>query len=202
MKDELYQSPAKIFDHLFQVLINKRFLNMEGLGKEVPFFIFPYPPEMELEIQKIEKQLLNQLKQNGIAVINLNLYDICIELLQKRGIWARILQDEKTYSKDSLLELLQGVLDAETHLIPSISELLSQQPYDILFLTGVGEVYPYIRSHNVLNNLQKAVKNRPALMFFPGNYSHSLEKGSSLDLFGRREDDRYYRAFDIRDYQI
>ncbi|WP_261863114.1 DUF1788 domain-containing protein [Psychrobacter sp. JCM 18900] len=39
-------------------------------------------------------------------------------------------------------------------------------------------------------------KNQP-LSFFPGAYTHSLESGASLDLFGRLHDDKYYRAFNI-----
>ena len=65
----------------------------------------------------------------------------------------------------------------------------------IMFM--VGEVFPYIRSHNVLNNLQKVAKEKPTVMFFPGVYTHSLEFGASLDLFGRLHEDRYYRAFNI-----
>ena len=37
----------------------------------------------------------------------------------------------------------------------------------------------------------------PAIVPFPGNYTHSLESGASLDLFGRLHDDKYYRAFNI-----
>ena len=66
-----------------------------------------------------------------------------------------------------------------------------------MFITGVGEVFPYIRSHNVLNNLQSTAKDRPTVMFFPGEYTQSLETGASLDLFGRLHDDKYYRAFNI-----
>jgi len=67
----------------------------------------------------------------------------------------------------------------------------------VIFLSGVGEVFPYIRSHNVLNNLQSTAKDKPTVMFFPGAYTHSLESGASLDLFGRLHDDKYYRAFNI-----
>ena len=62
---------------------------------------------------------------------------------------------------------------------------------------GVGEVFPYIRSHTVLNNLQSTAKEKPTIMFFPGEYRQSAEKGSSLNLFGKLLDDNYYRAFNI-----
>lgn len=55
----------------------------------------------------------------------------------------------------------------------------------------------YIRSHRVLNNLQVTAAAHPTVMFFPGVYTQSLEKGASLDLFGRLHDDKYYRAFNI-----
>jgi len=35
------------------------------------------------------------------------------------------------------------------------------------------------------------------VMFFPGTYTQSLESGASLDLFGRLDHDKYYRAFNI-----
>ena len=73
--------------------------------------------------------------------------------------------------------------------------------FDVMFITGVGEVFPYIRSHNVLNNLQSTAKDKPTVMFFPGAYTHSLETGASLDLFGRLHDDKYYRAFNIYHYE-
>ena len=93
--------------------------------------------------------------------------------------------------------MLQGVLDPESYLIPAIAEQLKAIEFDVLFLTGVGEVFPYIRSHNVLNNLQSTAKDKPTVIFFPGAYSYTAEAGSSLDLFDRLHDDKYYRAFNI-----
>ena len=59
----------------------------------------------------------------------------------------------------------------------------------VVFITGVGEIFPIVRSHNVLNNLQRAAKHTPTLMFFPGAYTQSDHTGASLDLFGRLHDD-------------
>lgn len=185
------------FQHLYAVISSDRFLKMQGLGNEVPFFICPYPAKDAVAMQKMEKQLAQKLSNNGITVLEIDLYDLSIELLRKRGIWERILEVEPTVGKDQLKELLQGTLDSEAHLVPTIAEKMRQGPFDVLFITGVGEVYPYIRSHNVLNNLQSTAKDRPTVMFFPGEYTHSLASGASLDLFGRLHDDKYYRAFNI-----
>ena len=74
---------------------------------------------------------------------------------------------------------------------------------DIAALESEGvEVYPYIRSHNVLNNLQSTAKDKPTVMFFPGRYTHALATGASLELFGMLHDDKYYRAFNILNYEV
>ena len=148
-------------------------------------------------MEKMLKQLASRLKNNGVGVLEINLYDLSIELLRAREIWDRILEIEETVSKSRLKELLQGVLDPETHLVPAIASKMETRSFDVMFITGVGEVFPYIRSHNVLNNLQSTAKEQPTVMFFPGTYTQSLESGASLDLFGCLHDDKYYRAFNI-----
>ncbi|SNT70099.1 DUF1788 domain-containing protein [Psychrobacter sp. LV10R520-6] len=187
----------KSYDHLLAVVSSERFLKMQGLGNEVPFFICPFRPEELNEMLRLEDQLTKQLKNKGINVLSINLYDLSIELLKEREIFEQIIEMEPEISKEQLKELLQGVLDPESHLVPAIANKLNSTNYDVLFLSGVGEVFPYIRSHNVLNNLQSTAKDKPTVIFFPGAYTHSLESGASLDLFGRLHDDKYYRAFNI-----
>jgi hypothetical protein len=148
-------------------------------------------------MERLQKRLVNRLAQSGVRILEINLYDLSIELLKERGIWERVLAMEESVTKDQFKELLQGVLDPEAHLIPAIARKISETEFDVMFLSGVGEVFPYIRSHNVLNNLQSTAKEKPTVMFFPGAYTHSLESGASLDLFGRLHDDKYYRAFNI-----
>lgn len=190
------------FDHLVKVISSQRFLRKQGLGNEVPFFICPYDPEGAVDMDRQSGQLVNQLANRGVSVLEINLYDLAVELLQKRGVWEQILEVEPSISKAELKELLQGVLDPENHVIPAIGERLRSASYDVLFLSGVGEVFPYIRSHNVLNNLQSTAKDKPTVMFFPGSYTHALATGASLDLFGRLHDDKYYRAFNIFHYEV
>jgi hypothetical protein len=185
------------FQHLFAVISGQRFLNKQGLGNEIPFFICPFKPEEAVEMERLKRQLVNRLEQSGVRILEINLYDLSIEILKERDIWDQIVEMESSFSKDQLKELLQGVLDPESHLIPAIASRLEAIDFNVLFLSGVGEVFPYIRSHNVLNNLQSTAKEKPTVMFFPGAYTHSIESGASLDLFGRLHDDKYYRAFNI-----
>ncbi len=190
-------SEKDCFDHLLNLISSDRFLQKQGLGNEVPFFICPFPAKKATEMNKIRIQLRNKLEQQGIPILDINLYDLAIDLLKQRNIWNKIIETETSVSKDQLKELLQGVLDSEAHLVPAIAEKMAATDFKVMFLSGVGEVFPYIRSHNVLNNLQKVAKEQPTVMFFPGEYKHTLEDGASLDLFERLHDDKYYRAFNI-----
>lgn len=184
-------------EHLFAVLSGDRFLKMEGLSNEVPFFIYPYEPGHALDVAKAKKRIKNRLASKGIAVREINLYDLSVDVLKERGDWDEVLEVEPDLDKAEFTEMLQSMLNPQQHLAPAIREHLIDREFDIVFLTGIGEVFPYIRSHNVLNNLQSVVVGKPMLMFFPGRYEQSDTLGSSLVLFGRLKDDQYYRAKNI-----
>jgi len=186
------------FDHLYRVISSPRFLQMQGLGNEVPFFICPFPAREAVEMTDMLHRLTKKLETDGgVHILTVNLYDLAIEILQERGIFEHVLEMEEEMAKEELLELLQNVLDPGEHLAPAIVHKTEGKTYDALFITGIGEVFPYIRSHTLLNNLQTPLAQRPMVMFFPGEYTHSLETGASLDLFGLLHDDQYYRAFNI-----
>ncbi|WP_255774025.1 DUF1788 domain-containing protein [Paenarthrobacter sp. AR 02] len=175
---------------------------MEGLSNEVPFFIYPYDPENALVVSGAKKRIKNRLANKGIVVREVNLYDLSVEILKERGVWDRLIALEPEQEKDDFRELLQGMLDPQLHIASAIRAKLAEGDFDIFFLTGIGEVFPYIRSHNVLNNLQSVVTGKPMLMFFPGRYEQSATLGSSLVLFGRLQDDQYYRAKNILEQEV
>lgn len=184
-------------EHLFAVISGQRFLRMEGLSNEVPFFIYPFDPADALGVAQSKKRLKKRLAAVGVSVLEINLYDLSVEILQQRGVWDRLLELEPEQDKADFRELLQGMLDPELHIAPAVRAALAERDYDVFFLTGIGEVFPYIRSHNVLNNLQSVSKDKPMLMFFPGRYQQSDTLGSALVLFGQLKDDQYYRAKNI-----
>ncbi len=218
MSEKISQQPlVNRFDHLVRVIGSERFLLMRGLNNDLPFYICEYRAGEATEMQRLQRQLINTLQNlsvpalsgRGVKVLDINLYDLCIELLKAREgsaagsrLWDEILTVEADTEKDGLLELLQNVLSIKEYLIPAIAERLQQTEFDVLFLSGIGEIFPYIRSHNVLNNLQSTAKTKPTILFFPGEYRHSLEQGASLELFGLLHDDKYYRAFNIYEIQV
>lgn len=189
-------------EHLFEVVTSQRFLTKQGLGNEVPFFICPFPAEEGLSMNEDRRALVTRITHAGVKVLDLSLYDLSLGILEERGILDQVLEIEPDTEKSEIRELLQSVLDPTANLIAKIGQAIADTPHDVIFLSGVGEVYPYIRSHNVLNNLQSTAKDKPTVLFFPGSYTHALATGASLELFGRLHDDKYYRAFNILNYEV
>jgi BREX protein BrxB len=189
-------------EHMLKVVTSERFLKKQGLGNEVPFFICDYTPTDGLVINEDREDIVTRASHVGVKILDLNLFDLCLDLLKERDILDQVLEMECDWDKAELKELLQNVLDPAEHLVPKIAAEIHSTQHDVIFLSGVGEIYPFIRSHNVLNNLQSTAKQAPTVMFFPGTYTHALATGASLDLFGLLHDDKYYRAFNLMKYEV
>jgi hypothetical protein len=180
------------FDHLYKVISSSNFLKKQSLGGEIPFFISAYEAQDENEVSVAIRLLKNKLNSAGVQVLELNLYDIACEILESKGGIEKMFRVEQRKSKEKFLRALQSSLNIHQVLMPKISEMINESDAKVYFLTGIGACYPFIRSHNVLNNLQNVAKECPTVAFFPGEYN-----GHSLNLFGLLKDDNYYRAFNI-----
>lgn len=191
--------------HVLAVLSSERFLRMEGLGNETPFFIWAYPSQRELEVQDATRRILSALRsEHGLNVLEVNLFDLSVSLLSKRGhgLLERLEDLEPTRSRSDFRRDLQRMLDPEKHIVPEIRRRIdAETDLDILVLTGIGRVFPFVRSHNILNNLQVAVSGFPVLLLFPGEYRQTASSGSSLVLFDMLTDDQYYRAKNIMEQE-
>jgi hypothetical protein len=188
---------AEKFKNLYSKMTTDTFLSRSSLGGEIPFWISPYNPEQELEITRSIKSLKNKLETQGLVILELNLFDISIELLDEHLGEGEIFKLEQDMDKDEFKSAIQSVLDINEVFMPHLKNLIDSSNAQIYFITGVGTCFPFLRSHNVLNNLQNIAKESPTVMFFPGKYN-----GTSLELFGLLKDDNYYRAFNIDNYKI
>ena len=180
------------FENMYKKISSESFLNKEALGGEIPFFVAPYHPTQEVEVVDAIKRMKNKLGTVGVPVLEINLYSLVCNILEEKGGMDRMFLVEKARTKDKFLKALQSTLNIHEILMPRINNMILNSEAKVYFLTGIGLVYPFIRSHNILNNLQNVAKEAPTLAFFPGDYD-----GHSLNLFGLLKDDNYYRAFNI-----
>ena len=196
LKNQKYNT-AQHFDGLFKILSSPRFLNKEGLGGELPFFIHSFPVGKQAEVDSHTQSLLKRLQNDGIEVIEINLYQLCIDILKREKLFDQIIAQENKLPKQRLLRVLSGPLNIDSVIIPEVNSRVGNASHRIMFLTGIGAAFPIIRSHTILNNLQTLVGDLPLVMFFPGTYNNQ-----SLTLFDRLKDDNYYRAHNLNDYKI
>lgn len=171
------------------------FRKNKGLGNEVGYYIFDYPPEQELlvreRVEYIRKK--NEQSDDEYRVVVFDLYEIIIEILKEKGYLEKCYEFEKKRGFDRITKAVGNMLriTAKDSLI--VNYIRERTPEKaIVFLVGIGKCYPILRSHTVLNNLHQVIDNVPVVMFYPGKYD-----GQELILFGEIKDDNYYRAFEL-----
>ena len=177
-------------DLLKQKIISDDFLKGRGLGNEIPFWIFDYPPENELFIRNSIKKIEEILSGNSIDFVDIDLYELCLEIIEGKIKSEKVIEFEDRKGSDELLKKLKIMLKSDT-----IKQLIKEKIYSsgdvrVVLLTGVGKAWPLIRSHSILNNLQPVMGNIPLIAFYPGEYDNT-----ALSLFGKFKDANYYRAF-------
>jgi hypothetical protein len=185
------------FAHVQKVVSSESFLNMDALGGEIPFWIAPYDIEAHDQVEVEIKNLQTKLANMGIKSELIDLFELSCSIIEANIGLEKMFDVEKRKDKEKFKRALQSTVNIHDRLIPAIIERLNASEPQILLIKGVSSVYPFIRSHTVLNNLQSAVKHIPTVMFFSGAYS-----GNSLNLFGLMKDDNYYRAFNIDNQKI
>jgi len=184
---------------LFQILSDPKFLQKEGLGNEVPYFIETYDIRNQTAEYRGIQALVRRLESSGIPVAVFGLYDFVIEHFQAGNELEALFEAEKTVDKAVLLEEMIKMLSVEYVIVPAIAHQARDKEARLVFLYQAGEVYPYLRIHEILSTLQAALSDRPVIVFFPGTYTTSYRDGFKLSLFGTQTA-RYYRAFKLDDY--
>lgn len=173
-------------------ITSQDFLDSKGLGNEIGFWIFDYPPERELDVRDfLNNTILPALPKlaPSIRAQTVNLLTLVTDLLAERKLLDKAIQMQQSKGDDSALAALRSVLK-EDKLAQKIAEQFDVANLDLLMVTGVGSVYPMLRTHTLLSALHPIMGKTPLLMFFPGKYD-----GHSLRLFNTLAEDHYYRAF-------
>ena len=191
MKNDFNERLNKILDRVTA----DDFLHGKGLGNEIPFYAFDYPPERELEVRAHIVFLLAQIpkRRPELRFVHVNLFELIVRHLKSRGFYEKALSMQKQKGDEATLKALAAPLDASKMAAVFTDEVKPEQQ-DLVLVSGVGSAYPLLRTHNLLNNLHHRMGSTPLVLFYPGVYD-----GQSLRLFGMLQDKPYYRAFRLVD---
>jgi len=174
-------------------LTSEELLSNAGLGNEIGFYIFDYPPEKELEVREHIDFILGHLKKKrpDLRVSCINLFLLIIEMLKGRNLLERALTIQKDKGNKELLKAIKGPLGADKIAKEFVTKA-DPENQDLVLISGVGNAWPLLRSHNLLNNLHPYMASTPLVMFYPGIFT-----GQGLRLFGKLPESNYYRAFQL-----
>jgi hypothetical protein len=174
-------------------VISDDFLRGSGIGNEIAFYIFDYPPEDELRVRDYLRTLLDHIpkQKHGLRVKHINLFDFVLDYLKSRKLLDKAIQMQREVGDVALKKALAGPIH-ESKLSALFAAVAQPEQHDLVIVSGVGTIWPLLRTHSLLNNLQPVMGKTPLVVFYPGRYD-----GQSLRLFGKLKNTNYYRAFKL-----
>jgi hypothetical protein len=185
-------------------LVADDFLGGGGIGNEIAFYVFDYPPEHELRVREHIRSLLDSIskKRPNLRVKHVNLFDFVLDHLRSRKYLDKALEMQRAKGDEAVKKALAGPLHPEK-LAPLFAEVARPAEHGLVLVSGVGSVYPLMRTSSLLSNLQRVMGGTPLVLFYPGRYDQM-----TLKLFGKlglsatfegagkaRKSEHYYRAF-------
>lgn len=177
-------------NELLPRLTSEDVLKGRGLGNDIPFYVFDYPPESELEVRAHLQTVMAAIPQRcpELKIRHVNLLEFVRDYLGGRNLLDRSYAMQGAKGNEALQKALKAPLHPD-RLVKHFAELVKPEEQNLVIISGVGSVWPVLRTHSLLNNLQPIMGQTPLVLFFPGRYD-----GQALRLFGQLKDN-YYRAF-------
>lgn len=188
-------------DKIKDIIEVDSFFNQQSLGGELNFHIFDYDPEDELIVRDYIKTFLQSYSyaNSKINPIEFDLFEMILDILKNKKIGNSNILDmsftvEEEDGTEELFDSLNPILSPNAFI-----EIIREKVvgYNLVLLTGVGKVYPLVRSHVILNNLHSVLDKIPVIMFYPGKYDQKDLKLFNGNSFDGLKDDNYYRAFKL-----
>ena len=181
---------------LLDLLDDDKFIQKKYVGAEIPNYICAFPPEEISSYNDMVQNLEKNLTKKGREVLHLNVYEIMIDMLRASGDLEDYLT-EPSLTHKQIKEDFDGILDNDTEFAPKVASIINDSTPDLVLMNGIGEAYPFIRIHTLLEKLPTLLNRLvPIVVFYPGNYD-KVTGSSALQLFGKLEHKNYYRAFNI-----
>ncbi|WP_414950114.1 DUF1788 domain-containing protein [Levilactobacillus brevis] len=185
----------KKFQDLREKIQTQSFQENRGLSNEVGYYIFDYDPEKELYVRGEIGDIIRQEKAapTGVTIQVFDLFTIMLTIVDQFGYRKAFIDLEKSNGITQVIDWMNNIMEMnEEHnlVVQYISDHLNKDGPTIVFITGVGQVYPIIRAHKVLNTMTQVIDQIPVMMFYAGNYN-----SVRLQAFGELQEDNYYRAF-------
>ena len=112
--------------------------------------------------------MLNSLENTKLKGIEIDLFDLLLESLKNDGIFESVFHMEERRGAEVLYQKLKSSFNMEV-ILKMIKNKVEDK--NLVIITGVGKIYPIVRTHALLNNLQNIFNETKVILFFPGEYT-------------------------------
>lgn len=175
-------------DYLKKVIQEEDFLQGRGLSNEVNIRMFCYSPKEEMAVRYFTEHLNNSELLCNVQIVDL--YEIFLSICEDKRILNRVSQLEEKRGKEFLEKQFERTCNAEVFAKKIVGNF--DDTNDLLLITGVGKVFPFMRVHSLLNSLQEEFNAKPIVVLYPGIFD-----GHYVKLFNQLKQNEYYRAFNM-----
>ena len=167
------------------------FLENKGLGNEIGLYVFAYDPKDEMIVRKFIQKLVNNDERYTFSIHENDLFEIFLDICKDNDVLDDLPEYESNNGFKSLQKAIENFASVDDYL-DKFEPKQREKGTDIIIITGLGKVFPFMRSHTILENLQPIISDVPIVLFYPGEYDNH-----TLNLFGSFNDGNFYRAFKI-----
>lgn len=159
---------------------------------DMPFAIFPYPPEDEFEVRKEVALLRTRLGQGGKRVTTISLAECLRQALEAEGLGNdQLTEAERTSGLGLAIETVFSILSTYQPLDRLVAARVPPDAHperDVVLLVRAGALFPLYRTSALLEQLKGQVAV-PTVLFYPGE----TDGPAGLRFMGVLDADHNYR---------
>ena len=192
-------------EQLYEKLCSKSFQDTENGDMFYNFYLYLYPCDKESQMREQIAQIKESIKRprNNVDVLTLDIFEEFCGFMdhQSFGKWPSLLQymlEKDQEMPDSVTTALLNKANSDQFMVYIHNRIMEHvnkiddgfiRPY--VFLYGIGNIYPYLRTSSFLNRYEKYNRSNryKIILFYPGTAD-----GNSFKLFGTLDDQHAYRA--------
>lgn len=158
---------------------------------DMPYAIFRYDPEVEIELRNDLTLLETRLSQQGKRVHRISLAESLDAALRSQHPLKEWFAIERDHDISTVIDTIHAVLSNDCPLVDLVAARMPANPNplrDIVFILRTGALYPVYRTFSLLEQLKGRV-SVPTILFYPG----ILDGAAGLRFMGELDAEHNYR---------
>lgn len=158
---------------------------------DMPYALFRYDPDEELELRRQATLLETRLVQKGKRIQRISLAECLEESMKSQHPLKDWFQVEREQGTSAVVDTVHAVLTEYSPLVDLVAARMPRDPdplRDVVFILRTGALFPVYRTFALLEQMKGRVQV-PTVLFYPG----SLDGAAGLKFMGVLDAEHNYR---------